>query len=290
MFNGKLVDKMIINTKSSREISSSLASYFGITEEELYQYIDYAADKSQQENSFNVDTFQDELINIFSDLYPEKTIDEMYVYHLTRRLNDADLSCDNLKELLLTENVFRIFLQKHKVTFFERDEHPILYYCGKEVDLSNESDVNVLYLRRRLGYNSNNIDYCFNGFAFKDLLMNNSYTYNLYECPEFIDALSHCLNDSSIKSDYFNNSKYYCVTYKLKINEIVFDGKDLLTAEEKIDYFISQLCLRLLDYRYNNVQTLSDSENPIIRVKDDVCIPAKDMVEQKEITREMLKI
>ena len=281
---------MIINTKSNKEMASSLASYFDITEDELYQYIDYAANKSQQGHFFNTDIFQNELVSIFSDLNPEKTIDEMYVYHLTRRLNDADLSCDNLKELLLTENVFTFFLQKHKITFFERDEHPILYYCGKEVDLSNKSDVNVLYLRRRLGYNSNNTDYCFNGFAFKDLLMKNSYTYNLYECPEFIDVLSRCLNDSSIKSDYFNNSKYYCVTYKLKINEILFDERDFLTVEEKIDYFILQLCLRLLEHMCNNEQTLSDSGNPIIRIEDDVCISIKNMVEQEEITREMLKL
>ena len=282
---------MIINTTSNKEMVLSLSSYFDITIDELYQYIDYAASRANINGEpFNTDIFQNELITIFSNLSPEKVIDEMYVYHLTRRLNDADLSCTNLKNLLLKENAFSLFLKKHNVTFLERDNHPILYYCGKEVDLGNTTDVDVLYLRERLGYNFESKDYCINGFAFKDLLMKNTYTYNLYECPEIIDVLSRYFNDASIKMDYFNNSKYYCFTYKLKLNNILFDENDSWKVEDKINYFIVQLSLRLLMYMDNNQQKLYDDDNPIIRIIDDVRISSKDIIEQEEITKEMLSL
>jgi len=282
---------MIINTKSKEEIASSLAIYFDITEDELYQYIDYAVNKAQSNREpFYMDIFQNELLTIFSDLNPQRNIDEIYVYHLTRRLNDEDLSCANLKELLLKENVFSNFLKKHNVTFLERDDHPILCYCGKEDDLSDTTDIDVLYLRKRLGYNSGIKDYCFNGFAFKDLLMKNPYTYNLYECPEFIEVLSSYLNDVSIKNDYFANSRYYCFMYKLKINEILFDIDDSLNVDDKIDYFLVQLCLRLLMYMDNNPQDLDDNDNPIIRINDNVSISSKNIIEQEEITKEMLSL
>ena len=152
------------------------------------------------------------------------------------------------------------------------------------------NDVDVLYLRKRLGYNFGIKDYCCNGFTFKDLLMKNPYTYNLYECPEFIDVLSHYFNDVSIKTDYSTNSKYFCFTYKLKLNDILFDENDSWEVEDKIDYFIVQLCLRLLMYMDNNQQNLYDDDNPIIRIKDDVCILSKDIIEQEEITKEMLSL
>lgn len=157
-----------------------------------------------------------------------------------------------------------------------------------EIDLSDKYDSNALYLRKRLGYNSNNIDYCFNGFALKDMLMKNLYTKRLYECPKFIEVLSNYLNDNSIKNDYFRNSKYYLITYKLKINDILFDEKSNLTINKKINYFILQICVHLSDYMYNKEGHLNDNNNPIIRPKDDMCISSEEIFSSEEITKKML--
>lgn len=44
----KEVNKMIINTNTSKELALSLASYFNITENKLYEYIKYASKKAKQ--------------------------------------------------------------------------------------------------------------------------------------------------------------------------------------------------------------------------------------------------
>lgn len=122
---------MIINTNTSKELALSLASYFNITENKLYEYIKYASKKAKQVFFLNEDISNEELLRTFSSLNPKKSINEIYVYHLTRRLNNAELYFNNLKELLLSENVFSTFLKNHNITFFERDNHPILCYFEK---------------------------------------------------------------------------------------------------------------------------------------------------------------
>ena len=57
---------------------ASLTSYLDITEDELFQYIDYAANKAQPDRwAFNTDIFEEELLSLFSDLQPEEQIDEI---------------------------------------------------------------------------------------------------------------------------------------------------------------------------------------------------------------------
>ena len=50
---------------------ASLTSYLDITEDELFQYIDYAANKAQPDRwAFNTDNYEEELLSLFSDLHP----------------------------------------------------------------------------------------------------------------------------------------------------------------------------------------------------------------------------
>lgn len=168
---------------------ASLASYLDITEDELFQYIDYAANKAQLDSwAFNTDIFEEELLSIFSDLHPEKQIDEMYVYHLTRRLNGSieDKSSDNLKSLLLKESPISSFLRQYGITFIDIDGHPVIVFNDNEISLEDTIESDVFYLRSRLGYNTGSEDYCFNGFALQDLLMKNSYTGNYLMGQSFL--------------------------------------------------------------------------------------------------------
>ena len=41
---------MLIDTRTKESIIASLASYLDITEDELFQYIDYAANKAQPDS------------------------------------------------------------------------------------------------------------------------------------------------------------------------------------------------------------------------------------------------
>ena len=265
---------------------ASLASYLDITEDELFQYIDYAANKAQPDSwAFNNDIFEEELLSFFSNLQPEKQIDEIYVYHLTRRLNDSieDKSSDNLKSLLLKESPISSFLRQYGITFIEKDGHPVIVFNDNEISLEDTFESDVCYLRRRLGYNTGREDYCFNGFALRDLLMKNSYTRQLFDGPEFLEVLSRYLSVGGLKKRYCENSKYYCFTYKMTIEEIIFDNREQLSYEEKIDYLLVQIAMRIMSkYQY-------DHDNPIIRVADDASIPENEIIDVEEITIDMIE-
>lgn len=282
---------MLIDTKTKESMIASLASYLDITEDELFQYIDYAANKAQQDSwAFNTDVFEKELLSIVSDLQPEETIDEVYVYHLTRRLNASieDKSSDNLKSLLLNESPISTFLMQYKISFAEQKGHPVIIYDDKEILLDNIFESDVCYLRSRLGYNSGREDYCFNGFALRDQLMRNSYTRQLYLGPEFLDILSRYLSIDGLKDKYCENSKYYCFTYKMTIEEIIFDDREQLSDEEKVDYLLVQIAMRILSY-IEDAKYQYDHDNPIIRVADDASVPENKIIDVEEITLDMTK-
>ncbi len=282
---------MLIDTKTKESMIASLASYLDITEDELFQYIDYAANKAQQDSwAFNTDVFEKELLSIVSDLQPEETIDEVYVYHLTRRLNASieDKSSDNLKSLLLNESPISTFLMQYKISFAEQKGHPVIIYDDKEILLDNIFESDVCYLRSRLGYNSGREDYCFNGFALRDQLMRNSYTRQLYLGPEFLDILSRYLSIDGLKDKYCENSKYYCFTYKMTIEEIIFDDREQLSDEEKVDYLLVQIAMRILSYM-EDAKYQYDHDNPIIRVADDASVPENKIIDVEEITLDMTK-
>lgn len=282
---------MIIDTRTIEGIISSLTHYLDITADELFDYIDYAADKAQEKSlMFDSRVFQRELLSIFSDLQPEESIDEIFVYHLTRRLNNSfdDLSTTNLKSLLLTPSAVSSFLQDHNITFSERDGHLVIVYNGNEVPLTNTWDSQVCYLRSRLGYNSSRQDYCFNGFALKDSLLKNSYAISLSFCPEFIDALSRYLKAPLIIDDYLLNSTYFCLTYKFGLDEILFDGNEQFNRDEKIDFFLVQLCTRLMIFKDSGSDGILDDDNPIIRLHDTKDVSSSQIVQREIITQEML--
>lgn len=282
---------MLIDTRAKESMIASLASYLDITEDELFRYIDYAANKAQSDRwAFNTDIFEEELLSLFSDLQPEEQIDEIYVYHLTRRLNTSieDKSSDNLKALLLKESVISTFLRQYGIAFIEKDSHPVIVFNDREISLEDTFESDICYLRSRLGYNSGREDYCFNGFALRDQLMRNSYTRQLYGGPEFLDVLSRYLSIDGLKEKYCENSKYYCFTYKMAIDDIVFDNRDDIGNDEKVDYFLVQVAMRILSYMENSKYQY-DHDNPIIRVADDASVPENKIIDTEEITLDMIK-
>ncbi len=282
---------MLIDTRTKESMIASFATYLDVTEDELFQYIEYAADKAQQDSwAFNTDIFEGELLSIFSDLQPEEQIDEIYVYHLTRRLNGSieDKSSDNLKSLLLKESPISSFLRQYGISFIEKGSHPVIVLNNNQISLEDTFESDVCYLRSRLGYNTGREDYCFNGFALRDLLMKNTYTRQLYDGPEFLDVLSRYLSIVGLKKMYCENSKFYCFTYKMTIDEIIFDNRDKLGNEEKVDYLLIQIAMRIMSYMQNS-RYQYDHDNPIVRISDDACVPESKIVNIEEITLEMIK-
>lgn len=281
---------LLIDTHTKESIENSLARYLNITVPELYLHIIKASENAQDDYSFNGDLFSQEVLSIVSSLNPQETIDEMYVYHLSRRLicDDMNNSSDNLKVLLTNDSPLSDFLKKYGITFYEQDGHIEILYNGRVVDLSNTSENGVPYLRSRLGYITGREDYCFNGFALRDQLMKNNYTRNLYRCPEFIGNLASYLKNQSIVTDYYENSRYYCYTYKLKLSDILFDTNDKFTDKEKVDFFIVQLFDRLREYTGDS-RYIFDHDNPILRIDDNSCVSANLLIGVEEITADMIE-
>lgn len=306
---------MLIDTRTDESMISSLATYLNITEDELFHHIDSAANKARIDNLFiDHEIFDDEVISLISDLQPKEQIDEIYVYHLTRRLNDSivDKSSDNLKSLLLKESPLSKFLGQYNIFFVEKDGHPVIVFNNNEISLEDESeplssellfdslfnnneiileDKSVeevcnlrCYLRYRLGYDIGDVDYCFNGFAFRNTLMKNYYAKKLEKGPEFLLDLSSYLSIDDLIENYYENSKYYCFTYKMTIDEIIFDEGADLENQDKINYFLVQIIKRIMSYMKDGKYISDDDNNPIIRIADDANVPESKLVNVEEIT------
>ena len=146
----------------------------------------------------------------------------------------------------------------------------------------------VCYLRSRLGYNSGREDFCFNGFAFRDLLMKNQYTRQLQGCPEILECLERYLRIKGLAKDYAEKSEYYCFMYKFPIERVIFDGQDDLIVEKKQLHLLNQVAYRLYQYSGDS-RYLYDHDNPILRLKDDDNASVDYLVSSEIITPDMIE-
>lgn len=91
-----------------------------------------------------------------------------------------------------------------------------------------------------------------------------------------------------LNEKYCENSKYYCFTYKMTIDEIMFDDRDDLGNDEKVDYLLVQIAMRIMFY-IENSKYQYDCDNPIIRIADDASVSESKIDNIEEITLEMIK-
>lgn len=281
---------MYIDTHTKNSMEKSLCDYFEITSDVLYGLFEYAGIEAQQDKYLD----GDKLDSVFNDFIisnmPKTQIDEVLFFHLSRRLNSLN-ECNmgnNLFDLLSNQNTITAFLKEHDVEFSVLDKHLELIYKGKKMSLENTSQEHVPYLRWRLGYNPNRIDYCFNGFLLKDLLYRNNYARELYDVPEFIGVLAMFLKRRDIGTDYFEKSRYYCYEYCLPLDKVLFDKKDNLSDDEKEIYLFNQILNRLYEYHTHDIKFMFDHENPMIRLIDSDTMDEKYYIAKEEITWDML--
>lgn len=282
---------MYIDTHTKETIEKSICSYFNVNIEEIYILFDEISLKARKDLYIDGDMI-DTMLNSFIESHPTDTaIDEVLFFHLSRRLNNA-MDCldgNNLFDLLSTKNAMTDFLKAHNVEFKVCDKHLQLLHKGKVVSLEDTYQQHVPYLRSRLGYNADRIDYCFNGFLLKDLLYCNNYARSLYSVPEFIASLANFLGQRSIITDYYANSKYYCFEYRVPLEIIAFDDNEKFSGEQKRIYLLNQVLNRLFEYYTSNTKYMSDHNNPIIRLADNDTMHNKYYIGKEEITLEMLR-
>ncbi len=223
--------------------------------------------------------------DFLSDHVIDETLEYIQMFHLSRRLNGTDLKAsNNLEKLLLEESPLSNFFKKHKVTFESSEGHIDLYYKGELQPLDNEfryPDGNVSYIKSRLGYFKNQ-DFCVNGFAFRGYLEENDYFTTLLYCPELVGNIERLLGIRGMSTDYYNNSKYYCMEYLIPMSEVIFDmGNPPKNDYEKTVEFLYQAILRLYDEWLGS--SFNCDENLILRLADDAHIKPEWFVKAEEL-------
>lgn len=282
---------MYIDTQTREAIQKSVCEIFNLQVGELEELFV----KVKKESCIGIVTDGDKLASVFDEFIEKrmskKNIDQILFFHLGRRLN-SEQDCvegKNLFKLLSTENSMSIFLKKHEVIFKPNNGHLDLYYKDKYISLEDTNIKNIPYLRWRLGFNSESIDYCFNGFVFRDLLLKNSYARSLYSEPEFLESLGEFLKCPDMKKDYFENSQYYCFKYLVPIDKIVFDDENKLGKVDKQKYLLRQVLNRLYEYSTSESKYMFDHDNPIIRLSDYDVMQEEYFISKEKITLEMLE-
>lgn len=215
--------------------------------------------------------------------------DEVLLFHLARRLHgteDALEGC-NLADLLLSTNPLSSFLKERGIVFAQSGLHIETFFRGECVDWDSCPEGNSCYMKSRLGYFGRG-DFCFNGFAFKDLLYKNSYARSLSLAPEFLGSLAECLQCEAIEREYMENSDYFCYEYKLPLTDVIFDGHDNFSVEEKQHRLLRCVLQRLYQYQTIEPERWYDFENLILRLADDYTLPAECCVGRERITSDML--
>ena len=223
--------------------------------------------------------------DFLADYVVDESLEYIQTYHLSRRLNGTDLcSNNNLEQLLLEETPLSEFFKKHGVTFNKGNGHMDMYYNGRLQLLDNEfrySNGNMYYIRSRLGYNKNQ-DYCVNGFAYRQHLEKNSYFATLSRCPELVQNIEWLLNIDGMISDYYENSKYYCIEYLIPLSEVIFDmNNPPETNRDKMIVFLNQSLLRLYD-EWRDSSFVCD-DNLVLRLSDYAMIKPEWFVAAEKI-------
>lgn len=208
-------------------------------------------------------------------------INYVYFYHLGRRLNSTVENNDgkNLFELLLKETPLSSFFKGYDITFKEYKNQLNIIYQGNLISLEDSEKEFVYYLKQRMGQNSEHNDYCFNGFMFKEKIINNRYTLDLASGPEFLTRLATFLDKDNIIDDYIKNSTYYCFEYLVPIEKIFFASAEQLSKEEKQKYLLYQVLYRLFnDYDEH------DNDNPILRLADNDTMESKYFKRKEKVS------
>ena len=105
---------------------------------------------------------------------------------------------------------------------------------------------------------------------------------SLSSCPELVGNIESLLGIRGMVTDYYDNSKYYCIEYLIPMSDVIFDmGNPPETDYEKTVEFLKQAILRLYD-EWVGSSFICD-ENLILRLSDDANIKPEWFVMAEEL-------
>ena len=275
---------MFIDTHSRESMEESLCKVFHMCPMELSSQL------RGINNTLYYDDDYDRRLDAFITEHIVTYPDEILLFHFTRRLHGTENSKEgrNLADLLLTDNPFSLFLKSYNIEFVKGKQHIDVRYKGNIIDWDKCEKGNVNYMKLRLGYFKDREDFCFNGFAMKDLLYRNSYARTLSNVPEFLKELIKCLQCDIVEEKYMEISDYYCYEYKLPLSIVIFDCHENYSNELKQRYLLRCVLQRIHEYQTSSPKSMRDDGNPILRLAKDYIIPSEYYIGRERITDEML--
>ena len=218
---------MYIDTHTKESMEESVCDYLEVRKYQLEKLFEEVW-KSKNEYEMIKKIF-----DFITEHRNKKVIDEILLFHFSRRLNeDNDYTEYNLYDVLTKDTALSKFLKKYDIIFKIKEECLELFYNGKLETFENVRDDLYFTIQKRMGYGYYK-DYCFNGLAFKSEIMNNYYKRHLYNGPEFLSCLLQSIKREDIYIKYQSSSIYYLFEYKVPLNKVIFTTESELSLNEK---------------------------------------------------------
>ena len=203
-------------------------------------------------------------------------IEKIYMCHLTRRFKESTNEILlPLNQLLVTENEFSEFLASYGIAFKKDNGILNLFFQNRFIDLEVYDVLayeGVGRLKKRFKE-----DYCVNGLQFLYDVKNNSWSdYGSYlEVPELIRDLDEILK-TRMSKEYQDRTEKYCALCKVKIDEVIFDGKKIENTLKESEYI--KKCIEFM-YRYYKKSILN---NVRLRIDDNRSIKVEKWVPEED--------
>lgn len=258
---------MYINTTSLEALTSSLSNLLNITEDDLLNELNQCWIASTKDRgACNLDVLDREIEKFILRHPPHQIIDEILMFHLSRRLLPAlDNSSKPLDALLLEQSDLSDFLQEYEIKAVKYENRLVLMIHDECLD----SKSHLLYRLEE--------DYCVNGFLFKNFPDENDYFKSLSKCPEFISDLAREIDMPELKDSFMGKSRYFCFTYRLALKDVIFDGYSLAESEKEC-HLIRLCCEQICFLKRQSFQGNNNKINPILRISDDSHIPETALI------------
>lgn len=120
---------MYINTHSKDGLITSMLEVLNIRNSELDELLETCYEKFQKNHHVFILDNQYDYFFDFVKQHLCKKIDQVLFTHISRRLDNSNISC-GLKEVLSQESSLKLFLEKHGITFKGAKQHILqIKYC-----------------------------------------------------------------------------------------------------------------------------------------------------------------
>lgn len=274
----------LLDTQDYESIYKSLAELLGMPDIEI---LSYALERTLEDDLDIMGTYYDERGHFFDwangrvQNEDSLSIKNITIFHFARRLESIEdlkeMSLQNLREIVNSENKLTNFLKEHGVTFVSNNGYISCFYKDIKLDFSRK--------RNRL-----NEDSCINGYFFGGKIYNEGDIRGLRICPEFIQDIEEIIKEQILGEDsqfdlsynYQQRSKAFIFKIRVPINALIFDG---CGAENECDiiYNTVEVYKHIGSYLINKVLD-KGIRNKVIRFKDDATVSIENVLEIFEVS------